>query len=130
MNQVAKKLETRPVREENHLHSERQFLTPAVNIYENKDGYVVEAEMPGVRKEDLEVTLDGHELLVVGRRTYLAPSDELFYRESEDADFRWSSELDPAIDTNKLVAKIDQGLLTLTLPKAEAVKPRRIAVND
>jgi HSP20 family protein len=128
MNTTLKKFETRPVCGENQ--STRQYLTPAVNIYENKDGYVVEAEMPGVRKEGLEVTLDGHELSVVGRRPAQASADEVYYRESEDADFRWTSELDPTIDTAKIVAKIDQGLLTLTLPKAEAVKPRRVVVND
>jgi len=128
MNTLQKNQETRPVSAENQ--STRRYLTPSVNIHENKDGYVVEAEMPGVRKEDLEVTLDGHELSVVGRRPAQPSAGEAVYRESEDADFRWTSELDPTIDTAKIVAKIDQGLLTLTLPKAEAVKPRRLVVND
>jgi len=111
-------------------HSATQYLTPSVNIYENKDGYQIEAEMPGVRKEDLEVTLDGNELLIVGHRQPHVTNGEVVYRESQDAGFRRSFELDPAIDTTKIVAKIEQGFLTVKLPKAEVVKPRRIAVND
>ena len=45
------------------------FVTPAVNIFETKDGYMVEAEMPGVTKDGLEVTLEGNEITIVGHRT-------------------------------------------------------------
>lgn len=106
------------------------FLTPEVNIFETKDQYVLEAEMPGVNKEGLEVTLEGNLLSLVGRRTDDAPKAELLYRESRPADFRRVFELDPAIDTAKITAKMDQGVLTLALPKAERVKPRKIAVGD
>ena len=51
------------------------------------------------------------------------------FRESREADFRRVFELDPAIDTSKISAKVEQGILTLTLPKSESVKPRKIAVT-
>ena len=57
-------------------------------------------------------------------------SADLIYRESKPVGFRRVFELDPAIDTGKISAKIENGLLTLSLPKAEAVKPRRITVSD
>ena len=128
MNNVLNQCENRAVKEDND--STRNYLAPVVNIYENKDSYVLEAEMPGVRKEGLEVTLDGNELVILGRRTPEKTVDEVVYRESEEADYRRAFELDPTIDTTKINAKMDQGLLILTLPKAEAVKPRRITVND
>jgi HSP20 family protein len=52
------------------------------------------------------------------------------YRETRGFDYRRAFEIDPSIDTAKITAKIDQGVLTLTLPKAESVKPRKITVTD
>ena len=106
-----------------------EFLSPPVNIFESKDGYVLEAEMPGVNKEGLEVTLEGNEMTIVGHRRAETPGNETVFRESHLADFRRVFELDPAIDTAKISARIDQGVLILTLPKSENVKPRRITVD-
>ncbi|MGA2174306.1 MAG: Hsp20/alpha crystallin family protein [Verrucomicrobiota bacterium] len=108
--------------------TEREFLTPKVNIVENQDGYVLEAELPGVNKEGLDISLDNNELTIVGRRQAEFGAS-LLYRESENADYRRVFELDPTIDTAKIAAKIEQGILTLTLPKTEQVKPRRIKVS-
>jgi HSP20 family protein len=104
------------------------YLTPLANILETKDGYVLEAEMPGVGKDGLEVTVENGELTIVGRRAPVESRGRELYRESRAFDYRRSFELDPSIDTAKVTAKIDQGVLTLHLPKAEAVRPRKIAV--
>lgn len=104
------------------------YLTPLANIVESKDGYVLEAEMPGVNKDGLEITVENGELTIVGHRAAVESRGRELYRESRTNDFRRSFELDPSIDTTKISAKIDQGVLTLHLPKAEAVKPRKIAV--
>jgi HSP20 family protein len=106
------------------------FLTPAANIREDKDAYVLEAEMPGVSKDGLEVTVANGELVIVGRRTPVQTGGQLVYRETRGFDYRRAFEIDPSIDTAKITAKIDQGVLTLTLPKAESVKPRKITVTD
>lgn len=105
------------------------YVTPLANILETKDGYVLEAEMPGVAKDGLDVTVENGQLTIVGRRSNGAAHGTALYRESREHDFRRMFEIDPAIDSARISAKIDQGVLTLTLPKAEAVKPRRIAVN-
>jgi len=105
------------------------YLTPRVNIHEQKDGYVLHAEMPGVTKDGIEILLEDDELTLLGhRKTTEVPGTPL-YRESTARDYRRVFALDPAIDTSRIVAKIDQGLLTLELPKAEKVKPRKIAVS-
>lgn len=105
-------------------------MTPPANILETKDGYVLEAEMPGVSKDGLEVTVENGELTILGHRAAVEVKGREVYRESRRLDYRRSFELDPSIDTAKIVANIDQGVLTLQLPKAEAVKPRKIAVNS
>jgi len=105
------------------------FVSPEVNIFETKDGYVLEAEMPGVSKEGLEITLEGNELTITGHRHVESLSGEALFRESHDAAYRRVFELDPAIDTAKVLARMEQGVLTLTLPKSERVKPRKISVD-
>jgi HSP20 family protein len=107
-----------------------EFTVPEVNIYEAKDGYVLEAEMPGVNKDGLEITLDGNEITIIGHRAVVTPIGKALFRECHTADFRRVFELDPAIDTSKINAKMNQGVLTLALPKSEAVKPRKIVVSD
>jgi HSP20 family protein len=107
----------------------QEFVSPTVNIFDAKDGYVLEAEMPGVTKEGLEITLEGPEITLVGHRPALPVPGEPLFRESRDVDYRRVFELDPAIDTARISAKMDQGILRLTLPKSERVKPRKIAVE-
>jgi HSP20 family protein len=108
---------------------EQEYVSPDVNIVETKDGYVLEAEMPGVSKDGLEVTLEGNEMTLVGHRQNEAVTGTPLFRECKLLDFRRVFELDPAIDTARIAAKMDQGVLSLTLPKSEKVKPRRIAVD-
>jgi len=105
------------------------YLTPLANILETKDAYVLEAEMPGVTKEGLDVSVENGELTIVGRRAPVAPQGQALYRESRGFDYRRTFEIDPSIDAARISAKLDQGVLTLTLPKAESVKPRKIAVT-
>jgi HSP20 family protein len=107
----------------------REFVSPEVNIFETKDGYVLEAEMPGVNKEGIEITLEGTEITLVGHRHAEPEPGTPLVRESQNWDYRRVFELDPAIDTAKVSAWMEQGVLTLTLPKSERVKPRKIAVD-
>jgi len=106
------------------------YLTPLANILETKDGYLLEAEMPGVNKDGLEVTVENGQLTIVGRRSNYGGQGQPLYRESRTQDYRRVFEIDSSIDTAKVTAKIEQGVLMLHLPKAEAVKPRKIAVTD
>src|ERR1019366_1701941 len=107
----------------------RESISPEVNIFETNDGYVLEAEMPGVSKEGLEITLEGNEMTLLGRRKDEVTQGEPLFRERALTDYRRVFELDPGIDTGKIAAKMDQGLLTLTLPQSGRVKPRKITVD-
>jgi len=106
------------------------WAQPSANIREEGDSYILELEMPGVAKTGLEVTVENNELTIVGHRTDTDPQGELIYRESSRGDYRRTFEVDASIDVSKIQAKMDQGILRLTLPKAESIKPRKITVAD
>jgi HSP20 family protein len=127
-NAVMSQNEEQATRE--NARAERSYVSPAVNIFETKDGFILEAEMPGVNKDGLEITLEGNALTLVGHRNDGFPQTEPLYRESRAAHFRRVFELDPALDTRKIDARMEQGILTLSLPKAEKVKPRKIAIGE
>lgn len=103
---------------------------PRANILETKDSFVLELEVPGVSKDGVEITIENNELTIIGHRADTEPKADLVYRESRPLDYRRVFDLDPSIDTSHISAKVDQGVLTLTLPKAERVKPRKISVTD
>lgn len=124
MSVTMQKETTRPANERTE-----NFVSPEVNIYETQDGYVLEAEMPGVNKEGLEITLENTEITITGRRQVETPAGQALFHESQDLAYRRVFELDPAIDTARVSARMDQGVLTLTLPKSERVKPRKISVD-
>src|SRR3954468_14614395 len=106
-----------------------QFISPRATVLENADGYTLEVEMPGVSKENLEMWVENNELTLSGRRALPAVEGTLIHRESRTENFRRTFELDPSIDAEKISAKIEQGVVSLALPKAEQVKPRRITVS-
>ena len=109
--------------------TELPFAAPEVNIYETEKSFVLQAEVPGVNKEGLDVTLEGSTLTFVGRRDDAAVAGTPLYRESRSLNYRRSFELDPSIDTSKVAAEIQQGVLTFTLPKAERAQPRKIEIK-
>jgi HSP20 family protein len=110
------------------VETTRDYVTPGVNILETTDAYILEAEMPGINKDGLNISVEDNVLTLVGRRQP-EPEANCLYRESGPADYRRVFELDPSIETAKITARIEQGILSVTLPKAEKAKPRRITVN-
>ncbi|MDB6063847.1 MAG: hspA 2 [Pedosphaera sp.] len=130
MSTVANRDGRSDARAQEQTRPAQNFVSPEVNIFETKDGYILEAEIPGVSKEGLDITLEGNELTIVGRREKVELNAQALYRESTTADYRRVFELDPAVDTGAIDAKVDQGVLTVRLPKSERVKPRKVTVND
>ena len=106
-----------------------KFVTPPASVSETADGYLLELEMPGVSKSGLEISIENNELSIIGRRSNAAVEGTPIHRESRPHHYRRSFEIDPSIDSGKISAKMSQGVVTLTLPKAEQVKPRKIAVS-
>ena len=124
---TATEIQNRPARPSGQ--NQRSFVTPPANISANDNEYVVQAEMPGVDKTGLEITIEGNELTIIGRRKSETPEGEICYCESALGDFRRVFELGPDVDTSRINAQLEQGVLKLRLPKSEKAKPRKIQIT-
>jgi HSP20 family protein len=105
---------------------------PPVNLYETTQGYVLTAEIPGVRTEDLEVSVEGERVTIAGRRAIEYPSDgdtSLHRRERQAGVFRRAFNLPEPADPEKTEAVCRHGILLVQIPKAESHQPRRISVR-
>jgi HSP20 family protein len=107
---------------------------PAVDVRETKDAIEVVAELPGMRSEDVEVNVENNVLTIAGEKkqevTEGNPESEYHLTERRCGRFERSFTLPRSVDAEKIGARFDAGLLTVTLPKAEAAKPRRVEIRD
>lgn len=106
-----------------------EYVAPRVNLHQDAEGYRLEAEMPGVGRDGIDVTVEDGKLTLVGHRKSDTPQGRLVYRERRPTAYRRVFDLDPHIDPEKITARIEQGLLTVHLPKAETAKPRKVTVS-
>lgn len=103
---------------------------PAINAWEDDQAVFVEAELPGFKLDDIEITMTGRTLTLNGRRESALPEGSAFVRrERPQGRFSRSLTLNTDIDVQKISASLDRGVLQITLPKAETVKVRRIEVK-
>ena len=108
--------------------SQERYVTPPVDIYEDIDGLVVKADLPGVARENLDVRVENNLLSIRGRPEHGIPGEPI-YREYELANFFRQFELNERVDQAKISAELKHGVLTLNLPRAEEAKPRKVAVR-
>src|SRR6266480_1086769 len=92
--------------------------SPALDLYQNNDNMIARVELPGMRKEDIEISLQDGTLTIGAERT-----------ERYVGKFRRSVSLPTQVDASKVTATYRDGILTVTLPKAEEAKPKQIQVN-
>jgi len=112
-------------------NDEEAIIVPSVDIYETENDFVLKADMPGVRKENLNITLDRNELEIRGTvDAELKKADNLKYRERTFENYYRIFTVGEGIDAGKITAALDNGVLTLVLPKSERVKPRKIEVQS
>ncbi len=104
---------------------------PAVEVYEKADKFVVRTELPGMKKEDIEVSVVGDTLTIGGeRKAESEVKDEDYYRcELCYGKFSRSVGLPAAVDSAKVDASYENGILEITLPKVEAAKPKKVTVK-
>jgi HSP20 family protein len=104
--------------------------TPAVDVYQDKDQFTVVAEVPGMKKEELEISLNGDTLTISGeRKTEEKEDDHRFRSERFFGRFQRSLTLPSAVNTEKAKATYKEGVLEVVLPKAEEAKPKQIEVS-
>jgi HSP20 family molecular chaperone IbpA len=107
-----------------------QNLRPAYKINETTDAYTVTVQLPGVAKDGLEMTAEGGQVRLVGRRAWKTPEGwTSLYRETVNAAYELVLAHDNAIDAEKIGAELRDGVLSVTLPKSEVAKPRKIAIS-
>ena len=104
---------------------------PLMNVTEDKDNYYVRAELPGLVADDLDISVTGDTLSIAGERKLPVEDEKAQYhrREREAGKFSRIVSLPAQVDTGKVEAHCTDGVLTVVLPKAEAVKPRQITVK-
>jgi len=108
----------------------RRTVPPRYDVNETADAFVITALVPGADRSAIETHVDGENLTVLARRTWSAPAGwTAVYRETPSVDYQLVLELDHRVNREAVRAELNQGVLTLTLPKAEAVKPRRIEIQ-
>jgi HSP20 family molecular chaperone IbpA len=105
------------------------MYTPRFDIFENEDELLLIGDLPGVEKDGLDIRFEKNELSVYGRVTPRHSEVEYLYGEFGIGDFYRAFTIGEAIDAKKISAELKNGVLTIHLPKTEAVKPRRIEVN-
>lgn len=107
---------------------EGRYLSPPVDIYENDDGLVVLVDLPGVDKDGVDLRVDDDVLSIHGRSSYREVKDPL-YSEFSLANYYREFRLSDVVDQARISAELKHGVLTVTLPKAERVRPKRIDVK-
>jgi len=110
--------------------SSEPTVRPLYEVKETPEAWGLQVFLPGVAKEGLEFTAEEGQIAIRGRRDWKAPAGwTTLYRESSDAPFELVLQHDNCLDVEKIHAELKDGVLRVALPKAEAVKPRKIAVS-
>jgi HSP20 family protein len=103
---------------------------PAMNVFSDREGYVLRMEVPGVAPENLTIESQGRTLTVSGRREMKTPANGSFHRrERGSGEFSRSVQLPGELDLSRADASCKHGILTIRVPKKEEAKPRQITVN-
>jgi HSP20 family molecular chaperone IbpA len=103
-------------------------ITPAVDVVESAGDYQIFADLPGVRNEDLKLTVEGGKIQLEAIAHYEKPA--AIRRHYPHVRFARSFSLGRKVDQDRIEASLQQGVLTITLPKQERVQPRRIAIQN
>ncbi len=109
----------------------RATFVPAFDIRETTEGYVFTADLPGVKQEDLDIGLAGNRLTVAGKREAerRVEQETWFVAERSHGSFTRTFALPEGVDTSSVTADLKDGVLTLTVPKAAEVKPRKVEIR-
>jgi HSP20 family protein len=109
----------------------RRNRFPSINIYDNSDAITAQFIIPGMRKEDIDITFENGALFVKGERKEPVTDDKysLVREERNIGTFSRTVEIPTDIDVKNINASMENGILSITMPKAEEAKPKRISIN-
>jgi HSP20 family molecular chaperone IbpA len=110
--------------------NQNNVYTPALDIHETADGLVLEADLPGVPPDQLEVRVEDNVLYIRGKIRWPHPEQgHVLYEEIRPGDFYRSFILSDEVDPERITADFNKGVLRLTLPRATKIRPRKIEVR-
>jgi HSP20 family protein len=104
--------------------------TPFADVIETDDAYMVEVEVPGIKRDDVSVEVSGNELVVSGEFKERQREGVMRHRTRRMGRFEYRTTLPTNVDADKITADLSEGVLTVCLPKSAAAKPRRIAIGS
>jgi HSP20 family protein len=113
----------------NDYNRDENIMVPPVDIYETENEYVIKADMPAVQKENIDITLNNDKLELRGKVTVDTERDDVRYGEYELYDYYRSFNVGNDISSAAISAHMKDGVLTLTLPKREEIKPKKIEIK-
>ena len=116
-------------RQVQQAHAPETVLRPLVDIYEDADGITLQADVPGVSKERLNVHVEGNTLALEGRTAPRGESDAAERRTSPATLYRRTFALSRELATDAIEAKVKDGVLTVRIPKKAEDRPRKIAIQ-
>jgi HSP20 family protein len=104
---------------------------PAVNIYDDGESFLVRAELPGLKRDDLDISAKGDQLVIRGERTVQTPEPEanLHRSEREGGQFRRAVTLPRKVDPDKVSARLERGVLEIYAPRAADQRPRKVEIT-
>lgn len=126
---VNEKRDTATVTRAERTHEGRTYL-PYCDILERENELLIHADMPGVRTEDIDINYERGLLTLQGRVDPRREDRRFLMREYGVGDYHRSFEVGEGIDDSRIEAEVKDGVLTLHLPKAESIRPRKIAVRS
>lgn len=113
-----------------HAAKQRTWRRPGYEVNENAEAYNVRVLMPGVKRDGVEISIEDETLSIVGTRLATRPDGwRPLRRELPEGDYRLYLRLNVPVNEVKIKARVEDGVLDLTLPKADEVKPRKIKVS-
>jgi HSP20 family protein len=112
----------------NNSTTETRTMRPAATVIEKPEGYFVETDMPGVARDAISISIEDDTLTITGKRNAPRTGGRPLHREIAPLDYRRAFELGREVDRTKVAARFNEGVLRVFLPKAEALKPRRVEV--
>ncbi|MDQ8194222.1 Hsp20/alpha crystallin family protein [Coraliomargarita sp. SDUM461004] len=110
--------------------TERNWQRPHYDVSENEDAFNVRVSLPGVNRDGVDISLEDDTLTVVGTRIQDVPEAwRPLRREIHEGDYRLCLRLNVSVNEANIQAKVENGILELSLPKADEVKPRKIQIS-
>ena len=110
-----------------------QYWVPSMDAWETEQAFVVQVDLPGLTPEQVDVSFDRNLLTVRGTRSDTIPTDKgekrVFFVERSPGSFSRTLRFPQYVEASKIDAKFENGVLTVTVPKSEAAKPRKITIT-